>query len=768
MALRIGPNQVGSRMAGPLSADFDPPALATASGSAGPYLSSLTRDGKTWTFVEAPLFTARIYSVTFDIEADVDASNFTLALVATVDGVTTYTWTGNAPRSGLTIKLRVRNSPAGLIYDAPEVFACPDELSVMLVRFPYQKTEAYDDDADSWGVIGSSVVPLPHTLADVAGALQTIPPALQYGGLYDSASKACLMWWVDDDAGHCTRVKLTGQTTSTLFYVEHNMDRRYTGGSLSAKTYKVHLETFTGLAARGELCFEDFNDRFRAWATAPARTSMTRGRWYDSDDVSGLIKAIGLVYNGPASVDAGWTRCRVALTRLAAYLGDPSAILCRGLFSLFATPPDALQGQPLSITYTDELDAIQALGVPVQVYTMVLFWDPAITGTFDPDNYSSYGDLKTRMLRTIANVAKVTAGAFYTWDFTETDVPAIIASLVASYFAAHSSGKPDGTYLDSMGLLNDSAGGGIGVAQDDNPADTDWTFAAQQAGNAAVIEAVRDARRVADPDAIVGTECLDPLSLPVIDLFGVGRPGVGSDSGFGLDTRAGEYVYGEYVRFCRLDGLGLFGTDVIPGFGATQASFMFGTIQGITHDWRLSGIVSVCDRSASSELVASDVEGGNFYGPMWEWIKKLVTLAMGEGADYFRGRRMRGLGDDFDVAIFGAIGIYEVNLLTRAWPYPIQTSVWQKSDGSLGIFVAHTYRSGMTSPYGSPTAGARTVTIALDHRAYGLTSSPKVLVRNDDGERVLLKKWTTSVSVDVEVDEFTVTLFEVLEDDGSF
>lgn len=727
----------------------------------GKYLSSLTVAGKTWTFDPAYSVLLRVYDTGTEIETEYDLSDFTFVSSATAGATTTLTYDGAGALTGITLKLLFHEEDAsvGLQY---QITACPASLAIMWVRFPNTVVEPYGTLGDQRGVLSTTSIPSPQTVA--SAAVNATAPAMQYAGLFDVASNVCLMLWVDDDEGNCTRIQVVGATTATRFYVEHNADRRYDGGGLFAKTYKVHLEVFTGLSSRGEMCAEDFADRYREWATDSARPWMSRGRWRDSSDVSNRIKLKAFVYT--AQDDLDWTRHQISMSRLSTYFGVPSAILLRWMFSdnLFVTPPDPAT-PTIDSTYESEMHTLQDRGIDTSAYVYMRVWDSTLVGDYDPTSFNGR-DITTLFEHEKDGTLKEATGNLYLFDFTEADTPDVIVELSDGYYALHTSEKPHGTYIDvHTGIYHDFAGGGIGVEQEDDPAETTWTFADHQAGVLASIQAVKAARRATDPHHIIGGEFIEPNNVLSCDLVGLSRID-GDVAEAGNDTGAGSYVYGEYVRITSLVGPGLFGTGIVSG-GLTQSSFIYSTIQNITHYWLQTGIVSVAAR-AIYDFVAADVENGNFYGPMWKWAKKLVTLALGEALDYFSGRRMRSLGDDFATELLETAGLIEAKIITVGWEFPIQTGVWKADDGRLGILIAHTYQSGMTSPGGTPTAGARTVTVALTRTRYDLDSGSKVIVQNDNGALTLLAAWTDeTISLDVEVQEGTVTLLEVLDDTES-
>lgn len=763
MALRLGPEHVGSRMAGPVPSSFSPYAVGQhASGQ----IASLTVDGKTWTFDDVTFFTGSVYSTALQIEVPFDATNFTNTVIDFTDpNAPIYTFEGIAPLNGITIKLTLYLTSHGLEFGAPRVFACPVGLAIVYIRFPYLHVFPHGALANNYGVLGASMIPQPDakTAGVELGTMIVWEPALPIAGFYDADSKACLMLWIDDEAGNLVKIKMTGLTTKTLLYVEHAMDRRYTGGALSNKSYRVHLESFTGLTNRGEMVYQDFYDRFREWVSQPGRIATARGPWRDAVTVSSRIKTKGFVFNQ----GVGSSYYATDLLRMAGYLGGADKVLARWAFALNpdSTPPDQMHGSLLSPGYVAALNDVRTAGIDVSIYTLARLWLASLTGTFDPDAYAPFGDLKPLFMHDKTGAARITSGGYYTWDFSDAAAITVFLHVIATYYTLHSGEgvSPSALYLDAMSLYFDASA----IEQEDDPADTAWSYSAHLSGIRSCATAVRDARRAIDPQHIMGTEVIDPFLIPAMDLMGDGRPGIGPSEA-GNDALGGEYVYGEYVRFASLVGVGLWGNDPLPlDPGHTQASYLYPTVQALVTVWLYSGLVCVADRSTGgSQLVAADVENGNYLGPFWAYAKRLVSLALGPGAPYFRGRKARGLGSDYQVAVDSVLGQYELRVLLYGGPHPIQEAIWQAADGALGIFIAHCFQTGFTGPT-LPTPGARTVTIALSSLAYGLSGVPKVLVRNDGaGNRTLVAKWVDSVEADVTVDEGTITLFEVLEDTG--
>ncbi len=717
-------------------------------GTFGTYISTVTTNGKTWTFNPFYLFAGRGYTIATTTEADFTSANFTLAsTVESPSGTFTYTYNGAAAYVGLQVKLTVAITGDAIYFKAPEIVTCPAGIAVMKLRFPNVDVQSYGTNANAWGVLGGAIIPLPVTRTDAGGLLRIDPPSMMYSGLYDSVSKECLMLYSDDESGHGLMAKLTGTTTSTKLYFDHLMDRRYTGGTLSAKTYNIRLQQFTGLSTQGAMCYQDFADRYRTWARNPSRPWASRGHWSNAPTVSSRIKSKGFVFNA----QEGTALIKTEIERLATYLGV-DRILARWQFvpSYVSTAPNP-NATPTA-AYLTALDALIAQGVDVSIYTIPTQWLNSLTTPYDPTNYSTFGDVRPMMIHTKAGAVAQNQFHSYIWDYTHASTDDVINSLIDGFYALHTRSQPTGTYVDVLYHYVEPT---LGVSQEDLAADTGWTFALHQAGIATTATAIRTARRAAVSESILNTELIDPVgTLNIVDLAGIWRPHTTYEGG--NDTRSGPYIFGELVRVAKLDGISL---------AEGSASFVYGTIQAVTRDWMATGIAALSDTSAGNALVDADPASGTF-GPLWAWVKKCCDMALGPALPYFRGKRVIGFGDAFTTTLDATdfTSFEEARIAAYCGGEPIQTCVWQAQDGRLGIIIAHCFTAGMTSII-APTPGARSVTITLVPAAYGLSSTTQyLLMQNVNGNYTPITTWTPTgtLTQSVTVQENTINLFELM------
>ena len=712
----------------------------------GKYISNITAGGISWDFMANPIWEGYCWADPPGIDNILLPHDFfTLTASGPTLGLTTLQYDGIGAIAGLRIKLYIQETATGITCKAPEIALCPAGLSMKEIKFPIFRSANHGLAANSYGVLGGALIPLPHTRIDAGGALSIIPPSLMYEGLYDSASKEGLMIWCEDEVGHAMQMKMTGHTfaDSTVMYLNHYMDRRYTTGAVAAKTYLTKVEPLLGISVDGRMCYQDFNEKYREWFGAAARPWYRR--WATDATVSPRIKTKGMVLN----TAKGSALLETEITSLATYLGNEK-LLVRWRFddgTFVDHPPDSGMSS-LDSEYLTAMENLRQSSIDVSVYTITRQWLSTLTSPFDPDSFSTYGDLKPMMVHNKDGSARQDGNGMYAWDFTHASSDDVQLELIDSYWAMHTGEKPSGIYLDNYTPHFSTS---FGMDIEDLAADTTWTYALHRAGIASTMTAVKAQLAGDVENPIVGCEVVDLSTVKIADLIGIWKPYHNYEAG--NDTRSQTYVSGHICRAAKLDGVGLSEGGV---------DFLYATRQAVTRDWLATGIAAVSDVSAGNDIIATPPNVG-IYAPVWTWVKQLVDLATGPAKKYFEGKRVRGLPDDFVIALDNTdyTNFEEARIAFECGAYPIQTAIHQSVGGDLGIIVAHCFKTGMTSTFNPPTPGPRTVPITIVPAAYDLDAGTYALVQ--DGEILEIFFADETFETEVTVEEDTVSLFEVVK-----
>lgn len=683
----------------------------------------------------------------------------------------------------ILLKLEIRTTDTGFAFRLLEVNNYSTRHSIQYVEWPRFKFLPFGSPANNYGVMPFTtgfIYKGPHTRTMFAG----MPDEMQWTCMYDSASGTTVMFRFDDQQFHFKSWTCTGDGTAAEHVFKHHCDRRFqVAYPWKRDNYSLHVEAFRPSVRNGLFAPYKAAKKYRDAVRAMNPPWLMRGPWASDGTRSSVIKAMDCHITMSGGRDHALTAQN--LDRLRTHCGFVSAVATIYDWSSNlggAYTPDP--GTPQS-SFSTLLSSLT--GWSVAIYTMLRNWSRRITNTFKLDGYSGLdgtipADLTPYCMKDKTGVVRQTfypgdgtafqSGETYSNpDYSQSVWMKVCKDVARRTMAVFGGNKPGGVYFDANGTFITSdygqniAGTDASEFQDD-PTNPGWTHKDYYSGRAAALSALKEGYRMSVASAFVFTEWPEESDIPFIDALYHNE----AYAAIGVWSALFHAVYGDYVRFTAFQTPTAAGNDVSQNLSLCQI---------MTVSWLRSGVVTLNNAldvyPADLVLAHSPITDSPLYY-MIDWMR-VLRIAFGNFSDYFQGRLIMPvldtwLSDAIQADTTEQIG-WQYFLTLYSTKYLVFSEAWQKSNGDVGIFVAYCYPTSTIINQGTmlPLAflqaaftvfPSKTYTLSLDTTIDGLNPGLKSLYKNVAGSRTLLGTFTQSISVQITVDPWTVTLYEVV------